>query len=116
MPVEPRDRDENTLAAIAFGGSGHGRTGGHSHQALKLEAARTGAAHGLSPAAVALNALPKYQPEHLNAAVWAGATQVFCASPTPDVLAREIDRHGVSHCYRLPGSRPPDIVDPRAVA
>ncbi|HET9138084.1 class I adenylate-forming enzyme family protein [Actinophytocola sp.] len=113
--VEPRDRDETTLAAIAFGGSGHARTAGRSHHALKLEAVRTATAHGLSATAVALNALPHYQPEHLNAAIWAGATQVFCASQDPVVLARETERCRATHCYRLPGEHLP-VTMPRAVA
>lgn len=115
--VEPRDRDENEVGAIVFGAGrcGYAKAAGRRHHELKLDAVRTGAAHGLSDRAVTLNALPSFQQGHLNAAVWTGATQVFCGSQDPGVLAGEIERHGASHCYRLPGEHPPFPVPDRTV-
>jgi long-chain acyl-CoA synthetase len=101
--VEPRDRNENELAAIALGAgrAGYARSARQSHHRLKADAARLRAAHGLFDNAVALNALPTYQQVHLNAAVSAGATQVLCGSPDPAVQTREAERHGATHHYTL---------------
>lgn len=105
--VEPRDRDENELATIMFGGgrAGQARSAGRSHHRLKADAVRLAETQGLSEDAVVLNALPGYHQDHLNAAVLAGATQLFCASPDPAVLAHEVHQHGASHC-----SAPPDYL------
>jgi long-chain acyl-CoA synthetase len=101
--VQPRDRNENALAAIALGTgrAGYARSSRQSHHGLKADAARLRAAHGLSGNAVALNALPSYQQVHLNAAVLAGATQVLCGSLDPAVQAREAERHNATHHYTL---------------
>jgi long-chain acyl-CoA synthetase len=110
--VEPRDRDETERASIMFGSgrAGHARTAGQSHHSLKLEAARIAEAHGLSADAVALNALPGYHQAHLNGAILAGATQIFCGSADPTVLATEARRHNASHCYGLPLGQPDYLV------
>jgi long-chain acyl-CoA synthetase len=50
---------------------------------------------------VVFNALPSYPQSHLNAAVWAGATQVLCASPNLEVQARTAMRHNATHCYTI---------------
>jgi acyl-coenzyme A synthetase/AMP-(fatty) acid ligase len=105
--VEPRDRDENELAAIRFAGgrAGHPNAAGRSHHRLKVDAARLAEAQGLSEDAVVLNALPGYDQDHLNAAMLAGAAQVLCASPDPAVVARDVRRHNASHL-----SAPPDYL------
>jgi long-chain acyl-CoA synthetase len=74
LPVEPRDRDEREPAAIL--------SGVLTHHELKARAA----AFGLSRDAVVLNATPYYDPVHLSAALFAGATQVLSRHPeeTPD--------------------------------
>jgi long-chain acyl-CoA synthetase len=110
--VEPRDRDETDLAAIMFGSgrAGHARTAGQSHHTLKLEAGRISEAHGLSEDAIALNALPAYHQAHLNGAMLVGATQVFCGSPDPSVLASEARRHNASHCYGMALGHPDYLV------
>ncbi|HEV2781943.1 MAG TPA: class I adenylate-forming enzyme family protein [Actinophytocola sp.] len=115
--VEPRDRDENELGAITLGpdGAGYAKGAERCHHSLKVEAARIGRTHGLSADAVALTAMPSYRQEYLNAAILAGATQVFCASADPAVVAREAERHAASHCY-APGVRAPATVERRAVA
>jgi long-chain acyl-CoA synthetase len=115
--VEPRDRDENELGAIMFGAghAGYAKAASLSHHRLKVDAARIGLAHGLSEQAVALNAMPAFHHEHLNAALWAGATQVLCGSSDPAVLAREMQRHEASHCY-APGAPFPPTLARRAVA
>jgi long-chain acyl-CoA synthetase len=111
--VEPRDRDENELAAILFAGgrAGYANAAGRDHHRLKADAARLAEAQGLSEHAVVLNALPGYDQDHLNAALVAGATQVFCASPDPVTLESEARRHDASHL-----STPPDylVLDRRA--
>jgi long-chain acyl-CoA synthetase len=112
--VEPHDRDENELGAIMFGGGPTGHAG-LTHHRVKVDAATIGAAHGLTENAVAVNGMPTYHPAHLNAAVWAGATQVFCASQDPVALAREVERHAASHCY-APGAQFPPELPRRAVA
>ncbi len=105
--VEPRDRDENELAAIMFAGgrAGYPTAAGRNHYRLKVDAARLAEAQGLSEDAVVLNALPGYDQDHLNAAILAGATQVFCASPDPAVVAREVRHNDASHL-----SAPPDYL------
>jgi len=112
--VEPRDRDEHELGAIMFGSGPTGQSG-LTHHRVKMDAATIGAAHGLTENAVAVNGMPVYHPAHLNAAVWAGATQVFCASQDPVVLARVVERHAASHCY-APGAQFPPELPRRAVA
>jgi long-chain acyl-CoA synthetase len=118
--VEPRDRNENALAAIALGTgrAGYARSARQSHHGLKADAARLRTAHGLSGNAVALNALPTYQQVHLNASVLAGATQVLCGSPDPAVQAREAERYDATHHYTLvPDRRSWPAVQPlKAVA
>ncbi|MFL6144731.1 MAG: AMP-binding protein [Labedaea sp.] len=115
--VEPRDRDENELGAIMFGAglAGYAKAASLSHHRLKVDAARIGLAHGLSEQAVALNGMPAYHHAHLNAALWAGTTQVFCGSSDPAVLAREVERHDASHCY-APGTPLRPALARRAVA
>lgn len=72
--VEPRDRDEREPAAIL--------SGVLTHHELKARAA----AFGLTRDAVVINAIPYYDPVHLSAALYAGATQVLSRHPaeTPD--------------------------------
>lgn len=116
--VEPRDRDENELGMIMLGPgpAGYARGAERCHHSLKVEAVRTGRAHGLNPNAVALTALPSYPQANLNAAIWAGATQVFCGSADPAVLAREAQRYDASHCYTPDRPAAPILLPPRAVA
>lgn len=92
--VEPRDRDEREVAAITLDGYSAGRT----HQELKARAAAN--AGGLEHAEV-LNALPGYHPDHLNAGVLGGATQVLWANPDPEATSREAIRAGASHLCTL---------------
>jgi acyl-CoA synthetase (AMP-forming)/AMP-acid ligase II len=103
--VEPRDRDENELAVI----SGTHRT----HYGVKLAAAGTVAAEGLSPEAVALYGLPSYHPTHLDAALLSGATQVFCASQDPVTISRMAAAYHATHLY-APGE--PEPVAPQGQA
>ena len=105
--VEPRDRNENELASILLGAgrAGYVRSARQSHHTLKVDAAKTGATHGLSEAAITLNTLPSYHQVHLNAAVWAGATQVLCASPDLAVQASVAERFDPTHMYTLAPDR-----------
>jgi len=118
--VEPRDRNENELGAILIGAgrAGYARSAQLTHHSLKVDAAKISAAHGLSENAVALNTSPRYHQVHLNAAVWAGATQVLCASPDPAVQAREAVRHNATHHYPLVLDRRsrPAVLPRKAVA
>ena len=118
--VEPRDRNENELGAIVFGSgrAGYAKSAQRCHHSLKVDAATTGAAHGLSDNAVVLTSTPSYRQAHLNAAVWAGATQVLCASPDPAVQAREAARHNATHHYPLVLDRRPwpAVLPTKAVA
>jgi long-chain acyl-CoA synthetase len=106
--VEPRDRDENEVGAIMLGGgrAGYARAARRTHHGLKRDAMRTGAAHGLGVDTVVLHALPSFPHSHLDAAVWAGTTQVLSGSRDPGVLAAQARRLGVSHSYALPGGGP----------
>lgn len=102
--VEPRDRDENELGAIAFG-SGETRAAGLTHGNLKARAARIGADHGLSDNATVHIALPSYHPVHLHAGVLTGATQVLFNGPDPGLATaaiRAVDDDGADHFSALP--------------
>jgi long-chain acyl-CoA synthetase len=116
--VEPRDRNENELGAIMLGAgrSGHAKAAQQTHYCLKTDAASTGAAHGLSEYAVALNSMPSYHQLHLNAAVWAGSTQVLCASPDLAVQAHTAMRHNATHSYSLDRLPWPVVAARKAVA
>jgi long-chain acyl-CoA synthetase len=67
--VEPRDRDEREPAAIM--------SGLVTHHALKSRAV----AMALTADAIVLNAAPAYDPVHLSAALFAGATQLLARNP-----------------------------------
>ena len=67
--VEPRDRDEREPAAIM--------SGLVTHHALKSRAA----AVALTADATVLNATPAYDPVHLSAALFGGATQLLARHP-----------------------------------
>lgn len=97
--VEPRDRDENELAAIMFSGgrAGHISAARLTHHQLKEQAVRAAVADGLSEQAVVLNALPSFHPTHLGAGVCGGATQVLWSNPNPAAAIREAQRNHASH-------------------
>jgi non-ribosomal peptide synthetase component F len=119
--VEPRDRDENELATVPIdlarwrSASQSSGPVGVSHHGLKVDAARVREADGLAERSVVLHAQPAYHPTLLNAAVLAGATQVFCGSQDPAVLAREAERHGATHWY-TPRFQRPAVPARKAVA
>lgn len=79
-----------------------------THHNLVVNAAQTVQAHGLGPDAVSFNALPIYHLMHLNAAIYAGATQVLYGAPALRGQGRVADslpeatRAGATHYYTLP--------------
>ncbi|BFO18357.1 hypothetical protein SHKM778_47450 [Streptomyces sp. KM77-8] len=84
-----------------------------THRNLVVNAAQIAAVHGLDGDAVTLNHLPLYHPMHLNAAVYAGATQVLSPSPDPAAAIEAANRHGATHFYSLPVRLAHLAADPR---
>ncbi|BFO23231.1 hypothetical protein SHKM778_96190 (plasmid) [Streptomyces sp. KM77-8] len=105
----------DAVACVQFtsGTTGEPKAVQLTHRNLVVNAAQIAAVHGLDGDAVTLNHLPLYHPMHLNAAVYAGATQVLSPSPDPAAAIEAANRHGATHFYSLPVRLAHLAADPR---
>ncbi|MFD9286728.1 class I adenylate-forming enzyme family protein [Streptomyces sp. NPDC060030] len=105
----------DSVACVQFtsGTTGEPKAVQLTHRNLVVNAAQIAAVHGLDGDAVALNNLPLYHPMHLNAAVYAGATQVLSPSADPAEAIEAANRHRATHYYSLPVRLAHLAADPR---
>jgi long-chain acyl-CoA synthetase len=109
-PAAPTAGHPDDLACLHFTSGTTGSPKGVllTHRNLIANAAQTATAHSLGPDAVSFIALPAYHLMHLNAAVYAGATQVLYGAPALAGRARVADSlavataSGATHYYTLP--------------
>ncbi|MCX4457448.1 acyl--CoA ligase [Streptomyces sp. NBC_01340] len=73
-----------------------------THRNLVANAAQAAHALGLDADSVCLNHLPLYHLMHLNAAVYAGATQALCHDPDPVASFAAAADTGATHYFGLP--------------
>ncbi|WP_336053802.1 AMP-binding protein [Streptomyces sp. CA2R101] len=102
--VPPRTADPDDVACVLFtsGTTGPPRGALLTHGNLAVNAAQVAGAHGLDETSVVLNHLPKYHLMHMNSALYAGATQVLCASKDPAEAVRLAESTGATHYYSIP--------------
>ncbi|QFR97650.1 AMP-binding protein [Streptomyces tsukubensis] len=105
----------DSVACVQFtsGTTGEPKAVQLTHRNLVVNAAQIASVHGLDGDAVTLNHLPLYHPMHLNAAVYAGATQVLSPSPDPAEAIEAANRHRATHYYSLPVRLAHLAADPR---
>jgi long-chain acyl-CoA synthetase len=110
LPVPLPVSRPDAIACVHFtsGTTGEPKAVQLTHRNLIANAAQTAQAHSLGTASVSFNCLPAYHLMHLNAAVYAGATQVLYGAPAlagrgvvADSVA-EANRVGATHYYTLP--------------
>jgi long-chain acyl-CoA synthetase len=106
LPVPRPD----AIACVHFtsGTTGEPKAVQLTHRNLIANAAQTVQAHSLDTTSTSFNCLPAYHLMHLNAAVYAGATQVLFGTPAlagrgqvTDSVAEAV-RIGATHYYTLP--------------
>ncbi|MFJ4185075.1 AMP-binding protein [Kitasatospora sp. NPDC089509] len=84
-----------------------------SHRNLTVNAAQVARAHRLEPDSVLLNHLPKFHLMHLNAGVYAGATQVACTDSDNVAAVEAANASGATHFYTIPMKLNRLVDDPR---
>ncbi|MFI6660243.1 class I adenylate-forming enzyme family protein [Streptomyces sp. NPDC050523] len=96
--------DWDSVACVQFtsGTTGPPKGVQLTHRNLVTNAAQAAHALGLDADCVCLNHLPLYHLMHLNAAVYAGATQVLCHDPDPVASFAAAADAGATHYFGLP--------------
>lgn len=96
--------DPDSVACVQFtsGTTGPPKGVQLTHRNLVTNAAQAAHVLGLDADCVCLNHLPLYHLMHLNAAVYAGATQVLCHDPDPMASFAAATDAGATHYFGLP--------------
>ncbi|WP_405592412.1 class I adenylate-forming enzyme family protein [Streptomyces sp. NBC_01190] len=101
---DPAGRDPRSVACVQFtsGTTGPPKGVQLTHHNLVTNAAQAAHVLGLGLDSVCLNHLPLYHMMHLNAALYAGATQVLCHHPDPVDSLAAATAAGATHYFGLP--------------
>ncbi|GHK04152.1 class I adenylate-forming enzyme family protein [Streptomyces sp. NPDC003753] len=101
---DPAETDLDSVVCVQFtsGTTGPPKGVQLTHRNLVVNAAQAAHALGLGDESVCLNHLPLYHLMHLNAAVYAGATQVLCHDPDPVASFTAAADVGATHYFGLP--------------
>jgi long-chain acyl-CoA synthetase len=110
---DPADPDSTACVHFTSGTTGAPKAVPLTHRNLTVNAAQTAQAQGLDATSVTLNQLPLFHLMHLNAALWAGATQVLCPDGDAAAAVAAADRHGATHWFSIPVRLARLAADPR---
>ena len=101
---DPAEVDPDEVVCVQFtsGTTGPPKGVQLTHRNLVTNAAQAAEVLDLDAGAVCLNHLPLYHLMHLNAAVYAGATQVLCHDPDPVASFAAATEAGATHYFGLP--------------